>query len=79
MLWHIEKCEGTEVRDLFGELRLVQWARFWDEPTTRSGFLPVVFDRLPDAVRRHFSGGFELRAQKPTKQWTSTPVDSPSA
>jgi hypothetical protein len=64
MLWHIEQQEGHEVRDMLGETRLSQWARFWEAPNTRYGFLPVVFERLPESVRRHFSAGFELRGVK---------------
>jgi SAM-dependent methyltransferase len=61
---HIEEWEGMEVRDMFSRIRLAQWSRFWEKPTTRVGFLPLVFDRLPEHVRRRFAAGFELRARK---------------
>ena len=66
MLWHNAKWQGQEVRDMLGATRLSQWARFWEEPTTRVGFLPIVFDRLPDEARRHFAAGLELRGRKQT-------------
>ena len=52
---------------MVGAMKLSQWARFWSEPTTRVGFIPVVFNLLPMETRAHFSAGFELRAGKAPK------------
>ena len=52
---------------MVGAMKLSQWARFWSEPKTRVGFIPVVFNLLPMETRAHFSAGFELRAGQGTE------------
>jgi ubiquinone/menaquinone biosynthesis C-methylase UbiE/uncharacterized protein YbaR (Trm112 family) len=64
VLSHIGACEGREVSALAGQITLRQWARCWEQPATRHGFLSVIFDRLPPSVRSRFAAGFEVRATK---------------
>jgi ubiquinone/menaquinone biosynthesis C-methylase UbiE/uncharacterized C2H2 Zn-finger protein len=65
VLYHLEHAQGPQVTHLMSQIKLSQWARFWSDPEARSGFLSVVFDRLPIEDQRRFAAGFELRAVKP--------------
>ena len=68
ILYHVEQCRGPEVHAMVGAMKLSQWARFWSEPRTRVGFIPVVFNLLPMETRAHFSAGFELRGARRRKR-----------
>ena len=63
VLYHAEIAEGPRVGAMARTLRLSQFARFWEVPSTRAGFLRVLFELMPDRMSR-FSAGFELRAKK---------------
>jgi SAM-dependent methyltransferase len=64
VLYYVSQTEGPEVQEMLGSMKLSQWALFWSEPTTRVGFIPVLFNRLPVHIRPRFSAGHELRARK---------------
>jgi ubiquinone/menaquinone biosynthesis C-methylase UbiE/uncharacterized protein YbaR (Trm112 family) len=64
VLYHIRSSQGPEVAKLAESLRLSQFARFWEVPSTRHGFLKYIFDQMPDRSS-HFSAGFEIRARRP--------------
>jgi SAM-dependent methyltransferase len=67
VLYNFARTEGGEIADWIGHLKLSQWARFWTDPRSRMGFIPVIFDCLPMSDRARFSAGFELRARKPLR------------
>jgi ubiquinone/menaquinone biosynthesis C-methylase UbiE/uncharacterized protein YbaR (Trm112 family) len=65
VLWHIGAEQGQRISGFASQISLRQWARFWDDPASRHGFLKVVFDRLPQSTLSRFSAGFEVQATKP--------------
>jgi ubiquinone/menaquinone biosynthesis C-methylase UbiE/uncharacterized protein YbaR (Trm112 family) len=65
VLWHVERERGEKVSEMVGKISLRQWARYWEDPDTRHGFLPTVFALLTPSTRAHFAAGFEVRATKP--------------
>ena len=72
VLFHVDQERGEELKEMVGQITLRQWARYWEDPNGRHGFLPAVFALLPLSVRAHFAAGFEIRASKPVQ------VDRPS-
>jgi ubiquinone/menaquinone biosynthesis C-methylase UbiE/uncharacterized protein YbaR (Trm112 family) len=64
ILWHIKEQLGREISDMVGQVSIGQWARYWEEPTGRNGFMPAVFALLPPSVSAHFAAGFEIRAAR---------------
>jgi hypothetical protein len=65
VLYHVGDTLGPNVLGMARLLRLSQFARFWEVPSTRSGFLKTVFE-LMGARQAHFSAGFEVRARRPS-------------
>jgi ubiquinone/menaquinone biosynthesis C-methylase UbiE/uncharacterized protein YbaR (Trm112 family) len=65
VLYHVRDTQGPGMEALVAKLRLAQFARYWDVPSTRHGFLNVLFDQMPDRLS-HFSAGFEIRATRPS-------------
>ena len=64
VLFHVRDTQGGDVARMASQLRLSQFARFWEVPSTRYGFLKVLFEQMPDRMS-HFSAGFEIRARRP--------------
>ena len=66
VLYYITAEQGPKMARFAGQTNLRQWARYWEEPSSRHGFLKVLFDLMPLSTQAHFSAGFEVRATKPT-------------
>lgn len=65
VLYRVEADLGAGLRRMAAQTTLSQWARFWEVPSTRHGFLKVIFDLMSPQSRGHISAGFEINATKP--------------
>jgi SAM-dependent methyltransferase len=58
------QVHGADVSQILAKTTLADWARLWEDPSSRQGLLWEACRQLPQEIQEKISAGFELEAVK---------------